>query len=146
MSDGVVQQVGTPMDLYDNPANLFVANFLGTANILDGDVGAGAFRISGGGSVPMAADAEAPTGAKVVFRPQNAVLGLPAGTAADGLTRLHGRIIHFEFLGASVRYGVRIGTNDVLVDVPHRAGVRPFQAGDAVAVDIDHARAIFLVA
>lgn len=36
MSDGVVQQVGTPMGLYDRPANLFVANFLGTANILDG--------------------------------------------------------------------------------------------------------------
>ena len=38
MDDGVMQQVGTPMELYDRPANLFVANFLGTANILEGRV------------------------------------------------------------------------------------------------------------
>ena len=36
MKDGVIQQVGTPMHLYEHPANLFVAGFLGTANILDG--------------------------------------------------------------------------------------------------------------
>ena len=34
MNEGVVQQVGTPMELYERPANLFVANFLGAANIL----------------------------------------------------------------------------------------------------------------
>ena len=38
MNDGVIQQVGTPMELYAKPANLFVANFLGTANILPGRV------------------------------------------------------------------------------------------------------------
>ncbi len=38
MNDGVVQQVGTPMELYEKPANLFVAGFLGTANILDGTI------------------------------------------------------------------------------------------------------------
>ena len=146
MSDGVVQQVGTPMQLYDSPVNLFVANFLGTANILDGQIGQGAFEISGGGRVPMAANANAPIGAKVVFRPQNAIVGLPSGNAPDGLTRLHGHVIHFEFLGASVRYGIRIGTNEVLVDVPHQAGVEPLRTGSAVAVDLDHGRAIFLAA
>src|SRR5690606_36972947 len=34
LDQGVIQQVGSPMELYDNPANLFVARFLGTANIL----------------------------------------------------------------------------------------------------------------
>ena len=34
----VIQQVGAPMELYQRPQNLFVANFLGTANILDGHV------------------------------------------------------------------------------------------------------------
>ena len=36
MKDGVVQQVGAPMELYEKPANLFVAHFLGAANILSG--------------------------------------------------------------------------------------------------------------
>ncbi len=38
LDQGVVQQVGTPQMLYDHPENLFVANFLGTANILEGDM------------------------------------------------------------------------------------------------------------
>jgi iron(III) transport system ATP-binding protein len=42
MSDGVVQQVGAPMEIYEKPANLFVAGFLGAANIVAG-------RVSGGG-------------------------------------------------------------------------------------------------
>lgn len=144
MSDGVVQQVGTPMTLYDGPANLFVANFLGTANILEGRFDQGTFLIDGGGRVPVAPGISVPHGAKVLFRPQNAVLGAAVESTAEGLTRLQGLVIYFEFLGASIRYGVRIGANEVLVDVPHRAGVRPFQAGETVAVDIDHTRAIFL--
>ena len=38
MEAGVIQQIGTPMELYERPANLFVANFLGTANIFEGRV------------------------------------------------------------------------------------------------------------
>jgi len=38
LDGGVIQQVGTPQELYDQPSNLFVANFLGTANILEGHV------------------------------------------------------------------------------------------------------------
>ena len=40
MEAGVIRQVGTPMELYERPANLFVASFLGSANILDGGAGA----------------------------------------------------------------------------------------------------------
>jgi iron(III) transport system ATP-binding protein len=146
MSDGVVQQVGTPMELYDNPANLFVANFLGTANILDGETSTGAFAIRGGGLLPIATHINPVLGAKVVFRPQNARIALADSLPPEGLTRLTGQIAHFEFLGAAVRYGIRIGANDVLVDVPHQAGIEPIQPGEAVAVDLDHARALFLAA
>ena len=38
MSDGVIQQVGTPDEIYDHPANEFVAKFVGTTNIIDGVV------------------------------------------------------------------------------------------------------------
>ncbi len=74
MSDGVVQQVGTPMALYDRPANLFVANFLGTANILDGmaEPAGAEFAIAGGGRLPFPPKENVQPGAKLVFRPQNA--------------------------------------------------------------------------
>lgn len=146
MSDGTVQQVGTPMDLYDAPKNLFVANFLGTANILDGSLGQNSFEIRGGGRLPLAANANPPAGAKVVFRPQNAQLRTIDTPLAAALTRLQGVVIHFEFLGAAVRYGIRVGSNDVLVDVPHQAGVKPLAIGDRVALDLDHQRALFLAA
>ena len=41
LDDGVIQQVGAPVELYDKPCNLFVANFLGTANVLQGTMSAG---------------------------------------------------------------------------------------------------------
>ena len=47
MDDGRVQQVGTPQELYDHPANLFVAGFLGTANVLDGEVRGDGARVTG---------------------------------------------------------------------------------------------------
>jgi iron(III) transport system ATP-binding protein len=125
MSDGVVQQVGTPMELYERPANLFVANFLGTANILEGKVtGSGetrAFEIEGGFSVPVPADRTVPEGARLVFRPQHAGL-VAAGAAAPGLIALPCRVVHREFLGASVRYGARIGNSEVSVDLPFQSG------------------------
>ena len=42
LDDGILQQVGAPMELYDEPVNRFVAHFLGTANLMDGRVEAGA--------------------------------------------------------------------------------------------------------
>ncbi|MBN9449086.1 MAG: ABC transporter ATP-binding protein [Bosea sp.] len=143
MSDGVVQQVGTPMELYERPANLFVANFLGTANILEGKVtGAGAaraFAIEGGFSLPIPADRKVPEGARLVFRPQHANL-LAAGAAAPGLIALPCRIVHREFLGASVRYGARIGNAEVSVDLPFQSGADLHEIGsDATLTLPQHA-------
>src|SRR5436190_17778115 len=74
MNQGIIQQVGTPKDLYEQPANLFVANFLGTANIIEGRViGDGAarvFEVPGGPKIPVATGLEVVPGARMVFRPQ----------------------------------------------------------------------------
>ncbi|PZU95160.1 MAG: polyamine ABC transporter ATP-binding protein [Chelatococcus sp.] len=125
MNDGVVQQVGTPMELYERPANLFVASFLGTANILAGVVaGAGAerhFVIEGGIRLPLAPDMVVPDGARLVFRPQHASLAGPSVATGDSLV-LPCVVAHREFLGASVRYGVRIGETEVAVDMPFQSG------------------------
>ncbi|MEE4120774.1 MAG: ABC transporter ATP-binding protein [Paracoccaceae bacterium] len=49
MKQGIVQQVGTPTDIYDNPANTFVAGFIGSPamNLMDGTLDAGTFRADG---------------------------------------------------------------------------------------------------
>src|SRR5690606_917851 len=86
MSEGMVQQVGTPMELYDNPANLFVGRFLGTANTVSGEIRANGservFQVAGGEVLPAPAN-EDPGPAKLFFRPQNASL-VTKSEAASG--------------------------------------------------------------
>jgi iron(III) transport system ATP-binding protein len=143
MNDGVVQQVGTPMELYERPANLFVASFLGTANIVPGEVvGSGAdrvFRIGDGVALPITAGAQVAPGAKLVFRPQDARIG-PGG---DG-SSLAGTITHREFLGSAVRYGVGVGPAELTVEVPFHAGDVLQDIGAAVTVTISPASSLWL--
>jgi iron(III) transport system ATP-binding protein len=146
MSDGVVQQVGTPMALYGQPANRFVAGFLGSANLLEGSLAGPAqaprFEIRGGGSLPMPAGQQVPPGACVMFRPQDVVLADPLGDdSADGVRSaevgtLDGRIADREFLGSGIRYTVRASAVDVAVDSPFRAGDAPRDVGQPVRLTV----------
>jgi iron(III) transport system ATP-binding protein len=121
MNAGVVQQVGTPMELYERPANLFVASFLGSANILDDRAGVAV-----------------PAGKRLVFRPQHATLAAAEGAA------LRGPVTHREFLGATVRYGVRIGGSEILVDTPFHSGGELRTVGDIVGVALPPQRMLYL--
>ncbi len=55
MSMGYVQQIGTPLELYDTPANVFVASFIGLPpmNFFDATVGSGSLTLSGGAEIPL---------------------------------------------------------------------------------------------
>jgi spermidine/putrescine transport system ATP-binding protein len=92
MDSGVIRQVGTPREVYDQPANTYVADFLGLANLLPAVAQAGGVQVLG-------QSVQAPTnGAEgncfVVVRPERVQL-----TDADGAT-LRGRIDHVVFAGA----------------------------------------------
>ncbi|MBS0548764.1 MAG: ABC transporter ATP-binding protein [Proteobacteria bacterium] len=123
MEAGTIRQVGTPMELYEKPANLFVASFLGSANILDASAG-----------VPV------PPGQKLVFRPQHASLA-----PAEGAT-MSGPVTHREFLGATVRYGVKIGGSEILVDTPFQSGAELRDVGATVGVALPPQRMLYLPA
>ena len=137
MEAGTIRQVGTPMELYERPDNLFVAGFLGAANILVGKTIDGAFEVAGA-RLPLPAGAQIPAGAKLVFRPQHATLS-STGT-------LRGRIVHREFLGATVRYGVRVADSEVLVDAPFQTGSDLQAVGDTVGIALPPERALYLAA
>ena len=81
MHDGIVEQIGKPLDLYDRPGNLFVASFIGSPamNQLRGEIGgdgAPAFIGAGGVSIPLKDVAGAAKGAPVVLgiRPEHLTL------------------------------------------------------------------------
>ena len=150
LDNGVIQQVGRPMELYDRPVNRFVAKFLGTANLIDGVVersgSATAFRSTGGLVVPVAADMPAGSGeCALLFRPQSLVIAAPGAGAVMPVgmpshaerIRFDGMVAHREFLGSHVRYAVRVNGHDILVDTSHDPGEPGFDAGERVSLYLD---------
>jgi iron(III) transport system ATP-binding protein len=139
MNSGEIQQMGSPSDLYEKPANLFVAGFLGTANIIQGRItGEGAalmFEADGGLLVPIPPELKPAMGARMMFRPQDANI-VENGEARPGETLVRGKIVYREFLGSNVRYSVRLGTTDLWVDSPFRAGDRIYEIDQNVALSI----------
>jgi len=88
MHDGVVEQVGAPLELYDNPANMFVAGFIGSPsmNFLKGNLESGCFMLDDGFPLPLGANAARMRRDGVVYgiRPEHLVLsddGLPVDVA-----------------------------------------------------------------
>ena len=132
LNDGIIQQVGTPMELYDKPDNLFVATFLGTANVLRGvveDSGGGAqFNSLDGARIPVDSPERGPR--SLMFRPQNVIIAATDKSADPDSVRIAGTVRHMEFLGSIIRYGVAIGADTVLVDHRHQQGA-PVYATDS---------------
>lgn len=142
MADGVVQQIGRPDEVYDNPANSFVAKFLGTANILEGEVtqsyGGMHFECGPNLRIPMAGE-EKPGKAQLVVRPES--IELATGASDDGLS---GAVVSAEFLGGMVRYAVDVGGQQLLVDERHTRGKKRMDKGEVVALKLDPAQAVLI--
>jgi len=139
LDQGVVQQVGAPVTLYDEPANIFVAGFVGTTNLLPARVSARhgdtlTLAVAGLGDVQLPAGVQAPAGDSLMmgFRP-HALHIEPADTVAPahGIV-LAGTVESSEFLGEFTRYSVRVGSHALHVDHPHQAGGAAFGVGSAV--------------
>jgi iron(III) transport system ATP-binding protein len=95
MRDGRVEQLGTPEDLYDHPATRWVAEFLGDAEILPGEVAGDVVRCDLG-TFPTAGVAAG--AADVIVRPESiAVSPLPDGPVPADAVR--GRVVHRTFFG-----------------------------------------------
>jgi iron(III) transport system ATP-binding protein len=137
INDGIVQQIGSPMELYDRPANLFVANFLGVANVVEGTMaeqnGNMVFHSSDGAVVVPVTEGGRGAGS-IVFRPQNLKILPPEARPEPGTAQLAGLVEHKEFLGGVVRYRVAVGGQFVLVDAPHQRGETALSEGTPVTL------------
>ncbi|MEV6050733.1 ABC transporter ATP-binding protein [Streptomyces sp. NPDC052107] len=115
MNAGRVEQLGSPTDLYENPNTTFVANFLGTSNLIEAEVdtknGDDIVLKAGGGKLvlPKArCSAPATAGGKVLvgIRPEKISLAHAddAGEIPEGRNRLTGKIADASFIGVSTQY------------------------------------------
>ncbi|MFI8960529.1 ABC transporter ATP-binding protein [Streptomyces sp. NPDC053493] len=116
MNGGRVEQLGAPADLYENPQTTFVANFLGTSNLIEAEVaetGGDVVVTAGGGKLKVPGERctqAARVGGKVLVgvRPEKISLAHAddAGQIADGRNRVTGRIVDSSFIGVSTQYVV----------------------------------------
>ena len=131
---GRIFQLGTPKQLYERPANPFVADFIGINNLARGTVRAsdGAFLTA---DTPLGALRALPNGALapgsrcvICIRPENIALG-----AAGGENRAKGRISFAAYLGHTLRYDVDLGQGTVFrVDIRDPWHHEPLAPGAAV--------------
>jgi len=138
---GVIQQVGTPVELFDSPANRFIANFVGTINLYPGTlkagVGAMQFESEAFGTISLPGmPAAAPGEVEIAFRPHVVALLETGSPVERGLIRLEGRVSAREFLGEFIRYTVTAGKADIVADQAHYTGARSFAPGDTVQLAI----------
>jgi putative spermidine/putrescine transport system ATP-binding protein len=116
MSEGRVEQIGTPFEIYNFPATSFVASFVGTLSLMSGVVtGAAEGRIAvDGQEIRSAKPVEARDGAKVPLALRPEMLTLGEGGGSD---RLSGTIADVTFLGSIVRIRVRLNGGATVVSV-----------------------------
>lgn len=139
LDGGVLQQIGAPMALYDHPENLFVAQFLGTANILNGQVahedGKSVFVSNSGIRFPIQSE-QGPR--SVMFRPQNArIIHDDRARYEKTHLLLDGAVLRKEFLGSIIRYSIRVGDDLLLIDETHLQGTGQIDLGAQVSLAVD---------
>jgi multiple sugar transport system ATP-binding protein len=139
MNEGVVEQIGTPLELYDRPRNLFVAGFIGSPamNMLGGRIVEGNFVAADGTRIPLGGRAPAGSDGKAVtlgIRPEHFKLdanGMPAeivvieptGSETQVAARLAGHDITGVF-----RERISVGPGETLRITPDPAAMHLFDA------------------
>lgn len=130
MSAGHLQQVGAPMDIYMNPANTFVATFIGTPEMAlipcratAGKLGHGAFTSD------LALGDDLPAEVLIGLRPEEVTL------STAGMARA--RVTNCELIGAEALVEVAMGADRMVVKSPVQSAPAP---GDEVGLDFDLSR------
>jgi ABC-type Fe3+/spermidine/putrescine transport system ATPase subunit len=143
MNQGRIQQIGKPTEIYDRPANRFVADFIGSSNILSGTVRSA----TGGGTIVALDDAPAElicsaprtvaAGMKVsvCFRPENAELARQA--SRDSVNNFPVTVTRRINMGSYLDYRALIGSREVTVNASRGTDI-PEQSSAYLRIDPAH--------
>jgi iron(III) transport system ATP-binding protein len=140
MKEGVVQQIGTPTEIYNKPSNHFVASFIGESNVLDGvvvEVNGDAVKVKVDddiflqGSMKQSANGKklvAGEKIKCSIRPEAVFEG-------TGTNQLMGTIQLMEFTGVSINYVVKVGSNIMKIMIINK-GNEILKRGDSITLHV----------
>jgi putative spermidine/putrescine transport system ATP-binding protein len=131
MNNGRVEQIGTPDEVYDQPATRFVADFIGTANLIAGQVRHGRFRSARGLEVPLPAGAPVPEGEMTLaVRPEKIEM-----RRSPDPGQLSGTVTRATRLGSVIEYEVVLPSQEsIVVQEQGRAGVEQHEPGTLVGL------------
>jgi putative spermidine/putrescine transport system ATP-binding protein len=137
MNEGRVEQIGTPVEIYNQPRTRFVASFVGTLTILAAkavDAKKGTMKLDG---QQIRAGKPFFSGAgkdiSVALRPEAIALG----KGGDNANRLTAKVVNVNFLGSIVRVKVRSGTQDISLDMFNQSTTAPPKVGEQVTVNFN---------
>jgi spermidine/putrescine ABC transporter ATP-binding subunit len=138
-NQGRVEQVGTPEEIYDGPANKFVADFIGETNFLEGNVKRIAddkywFRSKGGSEflLPKQKDLSLDEKVVIAIRPEKIVL---LTEKLQGFNHLEGKVEEVIYVGETRRYRIRLNESESLyVKQQSYFETRPIKGSDKVLI------------
>ena len=138
MNEGRIEQIASPMEVYEEPATEFVADFIGDTNFLEGDLHEGTdgrlvLETTTGELEVNAGTAPADGSGRVFVRPEKLTAHDPA-TATETQNTLPGHIDRRLFLGSKVRYFVDVDGRQVVVDESNRHASSIHDVGDEVTL------------
>lgn len=113
MNNGRIEQMGTPEELYESPRSAFVANFLGSSNLLQGQVlgrSSGCLDVRLGGEAVRVPEARTHSESTTVFvgvRPEKVHL-TSEGSAPAGHNEVRGTVLDSAFTGIGTEYTVAL--------------------------------------
>ena len=128
MSMGVVQQIGAPHEIYTQPANKMVADFIGLGNFMEGEVKGDRVFLKGS-KVSFPNHSKVTGEATIAVRPENITMSMDGG-------QIEGQLTHRFYLGDAVDYRVKVGDHDVRVIVKG-ADLDSIPDGAKVYLDFD---------
>ena len=140
MDKGRIQQIGRPEEIYEAPANPFIANFIGESNLLTGilstDGGKTHLRLANGTVIGVAGGSDGSGSssrpARVMIRPERFV-DLSSTMADSGLNRVKGEVRETAYTGGSDRYRIQTaGGLELLVRLPSGPGRRRYRIGETL--------------
>jgi iron(III) transport system ATP-binding protein len=135
INEGKVEQVGSPAEVYQQPRSEFVADFIGSTNLLPGIVrsydaatGRASVLVEGGATIHVPHDQALAGGARVK------VLCKPEQLRLDPAGELRGTLTAAAYLGSVIQYQVEVGSSSLEVVMPAGGGIH--EPGATVGIDM----------
>lgn len=148
MDAGNIIQIGTPTDLYSNPATPFIANFVGTSNILKGTVMGeenGLYLVEGEGFSLKSTKKSTKKEVDVIIRPEHVqVVASDSVIDTSETNVIQGIVLMSTYLGSIVRYDVQVGAYQLVIDTTYSTGESIYQAGREVKLTVAHERVLLI--